>query len=195
MSKWQGTYLHSQRMVGNCSHSGFRACSYSLCSVWAGSAWGKSNERELESIISFSSYSSVLCNVRGWGHLEATAVSIPFHVPWIFSLLFFAFVTIVEGQVEQHRDWESSQRSRERLLALASADCNHHLCPQESLMTVQEHLTCPRHMAWNGWVLLTWWRGETEVGIEWAKKGQAQMSAKISLDSPGSQPNNYRCLK
>lgn len=97
MSKWQWTYLHSHRMVGNCSHSGFRACSYSFCSVWEGSAWRKSNERELESIISFLSYSSVLCNICGWGNLEATAVSIPFRVPWIFSL-FFAFVTVVEGQ-------------------------------------------------------------------------------------------------
>ena len=32
-------------------------------------------------------------------------------------------------------------------------------------------------------VLLTWWRCETELRIEWAEKGQAQMSAKIPLDN------------
>ena len=143
----------------------------------------------------FLAYSSVWWRVCGWGNLEAMAVSIPF--PVSREPFFFSFVALVERKAGA--TWALRGFARQ---AQKSSPHSHQqvVTTPLSLRALNDH-SGTSNLPQAQWVnsvsvLLTCWRGETEVGIEGAEvKGQAQMSAKISLDSLGSQPSNYRRFK
>lgn len=155
----------------------------------------KSKEREPESLSFLSCVFRYLMESLWVGKLGGHGSQYPtLCVPWTFPL-FFCCPCWEKGWGNRSLE-RVCKANTERLPTLTRASC--HITSVPRVLNDHSGTSNLPQARWvnSVSVLLTWWRGETEVGIEWAEaKGQAQMSAKISLDSLGSQPSNYRRFK